>query len=132
MHPVDDIEIPNPNPALSAILLSSQMRSIVRQSGEKAKARYVAIVAKRSGKLAASARVRTSIGGYKNDRWVATLTVGQGLLYGASHEFGHAQPRSSITGRFETNTGKRRRGVRTKKAQAAKDLTKVLRSLRSL
>lgn len=128
---MDDINIPNPNPALSRILVSDNMRRIVRQSGEQAKARYVAIVAKRSGALARSARVRTIIGGYKNDRWIATLTVGQGLGYGASHEFGHKQARNAVTGRFEKSTGKRRRGVRSKKAQAAKDLKQVLRSLRA-
>lgn len=78
----------NPNPALTAIALGPQMRSLMFERGEIAQAIYRDIVAKRSGRLARSARVSTFIGGRKRDRWASRLTVGgEDATYGASHEF---------------------------------------------
>lgn len=78
-----------PNPALTAIAVSSEMRSLIDGRGQVAKAIYQQIVAKRTGRLARSARVDTFIGGRKNDRWVSRLTVGgEEAGYAASHEFG--------------------------------------------
>lgn len=128
---MDDIHIPKPNPALTAILKSPKMARIVRLKTEYAKTRYRAIVAKRSRRLAASARVKLSIGGYKNDRWVGQLIVGEGLKYGASHEFGHVAARSTESGQYVERSPARRRAVRKRKARAAKDLKRVLRSLRN-
>lgn len=127
---MDDIHIPKPNPALAQILLSGRMQNVVRSVTELARTKYQAIVAKRSGKLAASARVRLSIGGYQNDRWVGTLTIGEGTAHGLAHEFGHKSRRNTQTGAFVSRSGPRRKGLKTTKHQGAKDLKKVLRSLR--
>lgn len=127
---MDDVDIPTPNKALAAILLGPKMFALVRTKTELGKIRYQMIVAKRSRKLMQSARVTVRVGGYKNDRPVGRLTVGQGLKYGPSHEFGHKFRRNSATGQFVARDGKRRRGVRANKATGAHDLRKVLRSLR--
>ncbi|MCV7277091.1 hypothetical protein [Mycolicibacter arupensis] len=129
---MDDIDIPQPNPALTAILASPRMFELVRQRTEVAKVAWQAIVAKRSRRLAASARVTVGIGGKNNDRPVGRLTVGDGLGYGASHEFGHRTSRSTASGRFVADNGKRRRGVRRGKVKGAKELKTVLRSMRSM
>ncbi|BDY33160.1 hypothetical protein [Mycolicibacterium mageritense] len=127
---MDDVNIPKPNKALAAILLGPKMFALVRTKTEYAQIRYQGIVAKRTRKLMQSARVTVQIGGYKNDRPVGRLTVGQGLRYGPSHEFGHTFRRNTGTGQFVARDGKRRRGVRANKATGAHDLRKVLRSLR--
>lgn len=127
---MDDVDIPTPNRALAAILLGPKMFALVRTKTELGKIRYQMIVAKRSRKLMQSARVTVRIGGYKNDRPVGRLTVGQGLKYGPSHEFGHKFRRNTASGQFVARDGKRRRGVRANKATGAHDLRKVLRSLR--
>lgn len=128
---MDDIDIPNPNPALTAILASPRMFELVRQRTEVAKVLWQSAVAKRTGRLRASARVTVGIGGYKNDRPIGQLTIGEGLDYGAAHQFGHGTRRQTATGRFATDTGKRRRGVRRGKVAGSKELNTVLRSLRS-
>ena len=127
---MDDIHIPTPNPALAQILVSGQMKNVVRSVTELARTKYRAVVAKRSGKLAASARVRLHIGGHANDRWVGTLTIGEGTGHGLAHEFGHKSRRNTKTGAFVSRSGPRRKGLKTTKNQGAKDLKKVLRSLR--
>lgn len=78
--------IPSPNPAIRAILLSSQIQTLMRERGEAAQAIYRSIVAKRTGRLAGSARVEVQIGGRRNDRWTARLIVD--APYAASHEYG--------------------------------------------
>jgi hypothetical protein len=83
-----ELDIPYPNPALAAVLVSAEMQAIVLERAEVAKALYQAQVAKRTGALAASAQAHTEIGGVKHDRHVGYLTVGEGLAYGAAHEFG--------------------------------------------
>lgn len=78
----------NPNPAVRDILLSSEMRSIMFEAGEIAQAIYREVVAKRTGRLARSARVETFKGGVRHpqDRWCARLIVD--APYSASHEYG--------------------------------------------
>lgn len=87
-----DIDIPAPNRALTAVLRSERMRSIVFETAELAQALYRETVTKRSGRLAASAHVSTEIGGVRNDRHIGVLTVGVGaqgtVEYAAAHEFG--------------------------------------------
>ncbi|WP_280393044.1 hypothetical protein [Nocardia wallacei] len=78
--------IPVPNPAITKILVSPEMRSLMFERAEIAQALYREIVAKRTGRLARSARVETFIGGKKNDRWQSRLIVEES--YAASHEFG--------------------------------------------
>ncbi|WP_280317297.1 hypothetical protein [Nocardia wallacei] len=78
------------NPAVKALLVSPQMRALMYERGELAKAVYQGEVAKRTGRLARSARVATYIGGRRNDRWYARLTVGGvEAPHGPAHEFGY-------------------------------------------
>lgn len=84
---------PEPNPGISAALTGTQMRQAVEGRAQTAAALYQAIVAKRTGRLAASAHASTEIGGVRSDRWIGVLTVGgQGsrgsVDYAATHEFG--------------------------------------------
>ncbi|WP_228002141.1 hypothetical protein [Nocardia australiensis] len=78
--------IPAPNPAVGGILKSGEMRSLMFERGEVAQALYREIVAKRTGRLARSARVETFIGGSRGDRWCSRLIVE--APYAASHEYG--------------------------------------------
>ncbi|MFD4442520.1 hypothetical protein ACFWPK_22395 [Nocardia sp. NPDC058519] len=84
---MDDVRLyPEPNPFITQWLAGPICRSILFEAAEMYKALYQEIVAKRTGRLARSARVYTSFVG---DRWVATLQVGDATaFYGASHEFG--------------------------------------------
>ena len=120
---MDDVDIPSPNKALAEILLSAKMFGVVRAKTEFARTRWQAVVAKKTGKLSRSTRVTVQIGGYKNDRPVGTLTVGSGVRYGASHQYGHLARRSKTTGRFVA-------GGRRRKVKGAKELNMVLRTLR--
>jgi hypothetical protein len=83
---MEDVRIPSPNPALGAILKSSEMRSLVQEKAEMAQALYRDLVRKRTGQLARSARVSTYIGGARNDRWIAEMIVD--APHAAAHEFG--------------------------------------------
>lgn len=78
--PADD------NPAIRALLLSPGVRSLVQKRAEIARDLYRAIVAKRTGRLARSARVETFLGGQHQDRWCARVIVE--APYAASHEYG--------------------------------------------
>lgn len=98
-----DIDIPVPNRAMDAVLRSEQIRAAVFEVAELAQALYQAQVAKRTGRLAASAHASTEMAHvYKGqDRWVGVLTVGgtgsQGTVeYGAAHEFGTGDHPGSI------------------------------------
>jgi hypothetical protein len=88
-----DVTVPEPNEALTAVLLSPTMRTIVEERANTAAMLYQATVAKRTGRLAASAHAHTEVGGKYHDRWTGELLVGAiGSLgtvdYAASHEFG--------------------------------------------
>lgn len=76
------------NPAVQGLLKSPEMRALMFERAETAQALYRDIVAKRTGRLARSARVETYIGGERNpnDRWCGRLIVE--APYAASHEFG--------------------------------------------
>lgn len=77
------------NPAIAGILLSDRMRTIMAAKAGKAQDLYQGIVAYRTGRLAASARVEVFIGGKAADRWCSRMIVGETIRYGASHEFGY-------------------------------------------
>lgn len=78
-----------PNPAVVGLLRGSEMRALMFERAEMAKAIYQDIVSKRTGRLARSAHSETFIGGAANDRWCGRLTVGDAsAYYGVSHEFG--------------------------------------------
>lgn len=71
---------------MAQILTSPRMRSAVQEAAELAQSVYQETVAKRTGRLARSARVATTIGGIRRDRWVGQLIVD--APYASSHEFG--------------------------------------------
>lgn len=79
-------DIPSPNRAVAGLLLDPKMRSVMVQAAEIAQALYREVVAKRTGRLAGSARIETFIGGQDNDRWCSRLIVD--APYTASHEYG--------------------------------------------
>lgn len=88
-----DVDIPTPNPAIGAALVSPRMREIVADRVGTAAMLYQAQVAKRTAALARSAHPHTEIGGVHQDRWIGVLVVGGPSAYGevdyaAAHEFG--------------------------------------------
>lgn len=91
-----DVNIYQPNPALAEILVSQQMRDIVSDKANLARDLYQAIVAKRTGALAASARAHTEIEPVikGQPRWVGYLTVGTD--HALPHEFGRGIHENSI------------------------------------
>lgn len=95
---------PDPNPFITQWLASARCRAILFESAEMYKALYQEIVAKRTGLLAASARVHTS---FEGDRWTASLVVGAGArgtaYYAASHEFGTVGGRAPGDGAHDLN-----------------------------
>lgn len=113
-----EVHIPEPNPALTELLLSNRMREIVHERAVTAQLLYQARVAKRSTALARTAHAFTEIGGVRHDRWIGTMLLGEGLEYGASHEFGHL-----------TRGGKR---AKRRFVPGAHDLNAVLEELGSV
>jgi phage gpG-like protein len=113
-----EVIIPEPNPALTELLVSVRMREIVFDRAVTGQMLYQVRVAKESTKLARTARAFTEIGGKRQDRWIGTVLVGEGLEYGASHEFGYTT----------------RRGTRARRHKVAGtlDLNHVLGELGSL
>lgn len=114
-----------PNRAIGAVLVSPEVRRIVEERVHTALALYQAQVAKRSGALARSARVHTAIEPVLKGqpRWVGTLTVGgQGVDYGATHEFGRGEHPHSI----DANVNDADAGIIQ---HAAHDLNVVLENL---
>jgi hypothetical protein len=80
---MENVDIPDPNPFITQWLVSPQSRALVFERAEIAEALYREVVAKRTGRLAASTHVTTGI---EDDRWVALMTAT--APYAASHEFG--------------------------------------------
>ena len=87
MHDVK-VGAPDGYRGFSEALKSPEMRRVVQSSTNTALMLYQAQVAKQSGSLARSARAQVALGGVNRDRWVGSLVVGEGLSYGAAHEFG--------------------------------------------
>ncbi|ADL70978.1 hypothetical protein SEA_ENCELADUS_11 [Mycobacterium phage Enceladus] len=75
-HQLTDIQVPTPNRALAAILLSPNMELLMQILGDEVVLAYRAGVAKRTGQLMRSAASQPKIGGKRNDRWVAHVTIG--------------------------------------------------------
>jgi hypothetical protein len=87
------VDIPEPNKGLGEWLLSEDCRSPCLQVAELMQALYREDVAKRTGRLAASAHASTEIGGHRHDRHIGVLTVGglgagETVFYALAHEFG--------------------------------------------
>lgn len=121
----------DPNPAIGAALASPRMRSILTEVAEIAQALYRDRVAKRTGRLAASARVSTEFTRVLKGqpRWVGILTVGGAgprgtASYAASHEFG---TKATVEGPVRPGED----SVRARGHHAAHDLNAVLAALGS-
>lgn len=129
---------PDPNPALTGWLVGPECRRIMEERANMAMLLYQAQVAKRTGRLARSARAHVEIGGDKHDRWVGELIVGDdpGVDYAASHEFG---VEAEIEGPAKPKLGKRGKPLKNQKYvegpvitgdhHAAHDLNVVLSEL---
>jgi hypothetical protein len=100
-----DVDIPEPNPALAAVLLSPAIRAICAERANTAQWLYQSRVAKRSSALARSAHAHTEIGGWRQDRWIGVLSVHSGIEYEAAHEYGHKsrKARKPIAGAHDLN-----------------------------
>jgi hypothetical protein len=104
-----DLNIFDPNPAIGDVFASDRLRSIVFEVAELAQALYVDRVAKRTGRLAATARASTEFAHVIKGapRWVGELTVGGtgragSVDYAAPHEFG---TRREVEGPVAPHTG---------------------------
>lgn len=113
-----DVSIPEPNPALTAVLLSPRMRGFVAELANTAQWLYQSRVAKRSSALANAAHAHTEIGGVRHDRWIGVLSVHSAIEYEAAHEFG-----------YTTRKGRR---AKRRFVPGAHDLNAVLEELGSL
>lgn len=82
------------------LMKSPEMRALMREKAELVEALYREIVAKRTRRLARSTRIETHVGGIKGDRWEATVLVGDGAPYAASHEFGYDDGDTRIVAGF--------------------------------
>lgn len=89
---------PEPNPAITEILVGAPLRRVVEERANMAMLLYQAKVAKRSGALAGSAYAHTEIAPVLKGepRWVGVMSVGRGLDYGLPHEFGRGDHPGSI------------------------------------
>lgn len=121
-----EVDIPQPNPALTALLRSSRIREICFERAETAQWLYQARVAKRSSALARTAHAHTEIGGARHDRWIGVLSVHGAIEYEAAHEFGY---RSRGKGPGRGKEGPRQRG--RFEIPGALDLNAVLEELGS-
>lgn len=115
---LDDVHVHRLEPNY---LMGPDWRKVLQRLLNQAHAELTAIVAKRSGRLAESIESSIEVGGLRYDRLIGRLTIGEGLIYGAAHEFG--------TDRSEgTRLSDRRHWVHGHQA-AADDLEQVLASL---
>lgn len=117
------VDIPTPNPAVSAALVGPEVRRILEERADMAALLLQAQIAKRTGTLARSIRSHVEIGGMKNDRWVGVMSVGDdrgraGAYYAASHEFGTGDKPGSRPGSTVT--------------EGAADLNEILEQLGSM
>lgn len=72
----------------ASVMMSPRLGMLLQQQAEVVAALYRAKVARRTGRLAASANPYVTVGGHQHDRLIGKVTVGSGLEYGALHEFG--------------------------------------------
>ncbi|AVJ50229.1 neck protein [Mycobacterium phage Mendokysei] len=88
-----NINIPEPNPAVAAVKMSPRMRGILEHIGHTAVLLYQARVAKRTRRLALSARATVEVAGARHDTLAGVVTVGgHGAGYALPHEFGADVP----------------------------------------
>lgn len=86
-----DVDIPSPNRAISAYLLSARNRAILFEITQNAQFLIQSRIPHVTGQLAATVRGFTEIGGVRHDRWIGKVVMGTGLEYGAAEEYGHLQ-----------------------------------------
>lgn len=70
------------------VLMSPKLGAYLLTQATEVATIYKGIVAKKTGRLAASATPSVQIGGHKHDRLVGKVTAGLGAEYGVLHEFG--------------------------------------------
>lgn len=70
------------------VLVSPRLGAYLMAQATDVATIYRGIVAKRTGRLAASAAPSVAIGGHKHDRLIGKVTVGTGVPHAAVHEFG--------------------------------------------
>ena len=112
-----DVDIPQPNPALTGWLQSLRCREICFAIAETGQRLFQARVAKRSGALALTAHAHTELGGVRQDRWIGVLSVHGTIEYEAAHEFGY--------------TSRKGRRAKQRYIAGAHDLNAVLEELDS-
>jgi hypothetical protein len=83
-----DVNIPHPNEGLAEWFMGPENRRIMDEIATKAALLAQAEIHKRTGALSASVNANVDIGGHHNDRYVADVTIGGTVDYGASYEFG--------------------------------------------
>lgn len=111
---MDNVNIPVPNMALRRVLRGEPMRAIITERVNTMQMAYQAVVAKRTGLLASSARTEVQVAtiGSQGPEWIGDLTIGgQGSRgtadYALSHEFGHNDDEGGggyIPGAHDLNT----------------------------
>lgn len=75
-HKLFDVDVPQPNKAAQAILMSPNMELLMGIISQEVVLRYRAKVAKDTGQLMRSAEAQTVVGGHRHDRWVGKVTIG--------------------------------------------------------
>lgn len=106
-HMLTDIKVYSPNKAMATVMLGAGMNVFLRNLGNDAVLRYKARVARRSGRLQASAQAHVVIGGHKSDRLVSKVTIGgpsvrapklykgKPFFYGTLHDLGASAPKKA-------------------------------------
>ena len=88
-----DVDIPTPNRAIGAVLLSARLRAILFELAQNAQFLIQSRIPHVTGQLASTVRGFTEVGGVRHDRWIGKVVMGTGLEYGAAEEYGHLQGR---------------------------------------
>lgn len=107
-HMLTDIKVDNPNRGLAEIMAGPEMEAYLLVLGADVVARYQAKVARRTGKLMASAHPTVVRGGHKGDRRVLKVTIGgpevatvwkgKPFYYGVLHDLGSPTKRDRFPG----------------------------------
>ena len=84
-HPLQDVHA---HRVPEKVLMSPRLGAYLLTQATEVATLYKGIVAKRTGRLAASAVPSVQVGGHKHDRLIGKVTVGEGVPYGVLHEFG--------------------------------------------
>ena len=91
-HRLVDVDVPKPSKDLARLMKSPNMELLMGIVGQQAVSLYRAKVAKRTGKLMASAHAETRIGGHAKDRWVAAMVFGGDTAVSTWHSARNPNP----------------------------------------